>query len=284
MNRPRIRKSLLLSAWFSEPDLRQYLQMRGHHTPLELEALIDAYHAARSLHEQAPPWGDSEHVEIGAPPQGVANRVAQLETQAVQRGWLDKLPHEVVIASLSELRAFQFTVDRPYAGSFRVEPHATLETLGLITLPDQPPAFPLQVSGDGSGLMVSAPGPNLRVQGMALEGQPGFTRLTVDITFGSPFVQVAELDGRMLLKNGYHRAVGLLAQGVTHAPVLLVHCKNYPETGAAGQGFFAPEIVMGEKPPLVKHYLSRYAFEFNAVEMHKAIRLRPDEFQIAIPE
>ena len=97
-------------------------------------------------------------------------------------------------------------------------------------------------------------------------------------------MQVAQFEGHCLLKNGYHRVVGLLSQGITHAPVLLVHCANYAQTGAAGQGFFAAHIMQGPKPPLLKHYLSAFAVEFNAAEMHKAIRFRPDEFQLVVPE
>ena len=265
--------------------MRQLLTTRGIHTVEELEERVKAYQTGRRAFEETAAWGASELTEVLPAPEGLVTRIANLEAQATERGWLDGLPHEVVVVSLGQLRAFQFTVDRPYANSFRTEAHASVETLGAITLPDQPPAFPLQVSGDGAGLTVSAPGPNLRVQAMSLEGQAGGrTRLTVDLTFGSPFVQVAEFQGTMLLKNGYHRAFSLIAQGVTYAPVLLVHCTNYAQTGAAGQGFFSGAVVMGEKPPLLKHFLSPFAIEFNAVDLHKAIRFRPDEFQLAVPE
>jgi len=116
----------------------------------------------------------------------------------------------------------------------------------------------------------------------ASDGGP--LRFTVDLTFGSPFVQVAEFEGRMLLKNGYHRVVGLLAHGVSHAPVILLQCADYAQTGAAGPGFFARHVLMGPKPPLLKHYLSPFAMEFNAADLHKTIRLRPDEFLMPVPE
>ena len=275
----------MLAAWFQEPEVRQFLTARGVHTAVEIDQRMALYKAARQQFDGADPWKDTEIAEVRPAPESLVQSFAQLEAQAAQRGWFDGLPREVVIVSLGELRAFQFTVDRPYAGSFRVGPHATLQDLAAVTLPTQPSPIPLQVSGDNTGLTVSAPGPNLRVQGMSLEGSAdGQTRLSVDLTFGSPLVQVAEFEGQFSLKNGYHRVVGLLSQGITHAPVLLVHCANYAQTGAVGQGFFASHIMQGPKPPLLKHYLSPFAVEFNATEMHKAIRFRPDEFQLVVPE
>ncbi len=285
MTRSRTRKPLMLAAWFQEHEVRQFLTVRAVHSASEIDDLLGHYTEARRLFDAAPPWESIESVEIRNAPANVIQAFKEREGQAVQRGWFDALPHEVVVVSLAELRAFQFTVDRPYAGSFRVHPHATVEDLAAMTLPSQPVGFPLQISTDNMGLTVSAPGPNLRVQGMSLEGSPdGRTRLTVDLTFGSPLMQVAEFQGRFLLKNGYHRAVGLLSQEITHVPVLLVHCSDYSQTGATGQGFFTPQIVQGPKPPLLKHFLSKFAIEFNATELHKAIRLRPDEFQLAVPE
>lgn len=71
-------------------------------------------------------------------------------------------------------------------------------------------------------------------------------------------MQVAEYQGRWILRDGYHRAVELLARGVHHVPVLL-------RTVAALDDLFPPELRaqgllpeaawLGGRPPLLRDYL-----------------------------
>ena len=285
MSTPRSRKSLLLGAFFEEQEVRQLVTQRGVHTPDELEDLIERWRVGRRRLDEAAPWADSERVEVLEPGPELAARVQEVSQSEQFRTTVEKIPYRPAVVSLGELVAFQFTVDRPYCASFEVAAGASVLDVANITLPTAPPKFPLRVAGDGAGVTLSAPGPNLRIASMGVQASDGGPlRFTVDLTFGSPFVQVAEFEGRMLLRNGYHRAVGLLTQGVSHAPVILLQCADYTQTGAAGPGFFARHVVMGPKPPLLKHYLSPFAIEFNAADLHKTIRLRPDEFLLPMPE
>lgn len=285
MSRHKLRKSLLLAAFFEEHEVRNMLVSKGVHTPSETDELIAAWGRGRKLFESAPPWADMERVVIEKLPDCLSAVATEIRRLDMFRAVVQDLPHEIAVVSLGELVAFQFTIDRPYSASYRVPDEPSLEAIAEITLPRTAPAFPVNVSADPGGVTVSAPGPNLRIAGMGVEPTPaGLPKLTLELTFGTPFVQVAEFQGRMILRDGYHRAVSLLSQGVTHAPVIVLRCTDYAQTGGLGGFFFAPRIVMGPKPPLVKHYLSPYAVEFNAIDYHKAIRFRPDEFQLPVPE
>jgi hypothetical protein len=285
MSKPRVRKSLLLAAFFTEDGVRQFLATRGVHTPAEVEQLVGSWRTAREVLEQTPPWAGTEQVEVTDPPAELSAMIADLSKSEALRATVQNLPHRIAFVSLGQLVAFQFTVDKPYSAVFKLSAGASVTDVAQITLPAAGPRFPLQVGADGSGLTISAPGPNLRIAGMQFQASDsGPIRLTVDLTFGSPYVQVAEFQGRLIVRNGYHRLVGLLSQGVTHAPVILLHCTDYAETGGVGPSFFPSQVVMGVKPPLLKHYLTPYAVEFDAADVHKTIRLRPDEFQVAVPE
>jgi hypothetical protein len=284
-NKPRVRPSLLLAAFFQEQEVRQLLAGRGVHTVGEIDQRIEDWKRARQLLEQTPDWAAEARPEVLDPPAQLADRMAQLSQTEAFRSTVEGLPHRIAVVSLGQLVAFQFTVDKPYCHTFTVPAGGTLEDIATITLPKTPPKCSVNVGRDQTGFVLSAPGPNLRVAAMEFQASEGGPlRMTVDFTLGSPFVQVAEFGGRMTLRNGYHRVVSLLTQGVSHAPVILLQCGDYTQTGAAGPGFFAPHIVMGPKPPLLKHYLSSFAIEFNAIDYHKAIRMRPDEFQVAVPE
>jgi hypothetical protein len=285
VKKPRVRPSLMLAAFFQEHEVRQLLAGRGVHTAGEIAERLEDWKRGRQLLEQSSEWADAERPEIVEPPAQLADRVRELSRTDAFRSTVEGVPHRVVVISLGQLVAFQFTVDKPYCATFTVPGAGTLEDVATITLPTTPPKVSVNVGRDQSGFVLSAPGPNLRVSTMEVQASEGGPlRMTVDLTLGSPFVQVAEFGGRMILRNGYHRVVSLLTQGVSHAPVILLQCADYAQTGAAGPGFFAPHVVMGPKPPLLKHYLSPFAIEFNAIDFHKAIRLRPDEFQVAVPE
>ncbi|HVH67197.1 MAG TPA: hypothetical protein VM716_04965 [Gemmatimonadales bacterium] len=285
VKKPRVRPSLMLAAFFQEQEVRQLLAGRGVHTPGEIDQRIEEWKRGRQLLERSPDWAAAACPEVLEPPAQLADRVAELSQTDAFRSTVEGLPHRIAVVSLGQLVAFQFTVDKPYCDTFTVAAGRTVEDIATITLPKAPPKCSVNVGRDQAGFVLSAPGPNLRVAAMEFQASEGGPlRMTVDFTLGSPFVQVAEFGGRMILRNGYHRVVSLLTQGVSHAPVILLQCGDYGQTGAAGPGFFAPHIVMGPKPPLLKHYLSPFAIEFNAIDYHKAIRLRPDEFQVAVPE
>ncbi len=224
MSKPRVRKSLLLAAFFQEQEVRQLLAGRGVHSAEEVEHRVGAWRRGRATLESAPDWADTERVEILAAPPELAARVAALGENEAFRSTVENLPHEVVVVSLAELVAFQFTVDRPYCGKFTVTADAPLTDLANVTLPTAPLRFPVNIGSDGTGVTISAPGPNLRIASVQVQaGDGGPLRMTVDFTFGSPFVQVAEFHGRMILRNGYHRLVSLLTQGVSHASR---HCSS----------------------------------------------------------
>ncbi len=285
VKKPRVRPSLMLAAFFPEQEVRQFLAGRGVHTAGEIEQRIEDWKRGRQLLEQSSEGAAAERPEILEPPAQLADRVRELSQTDAFRSTVEGLSHRVAVVSLGQLVAFQFMVDKPYCATFTVPAGGALEDVATITLPTTPPKFSVNVGRDQSGFVLSAPGPNLRVSTMEVQASDGGPlRVTVDLTLGSPFVQVAEFAGRMILRNGYHRVVSLLTQGVSHAPVILLQCTDYAQTGAAGAGFFVPPVVMGPKPPLLKHYLSPFAIEFNAIDYHKAIRLRPDEFQVVVPE
>jgi len=67
------------------------------------------------------------------------------------------------------------------------------------------------------------------------------------------FVQVAKYRGRLVLRDGYHRAHGFLHREVPIVPAF------YREFGDDDQlgfpvGLFAPNIYLGERPPLLPDY------------------------------
>jgi hypothetical protein len=96
---------------------------------------------------------------------------------------------------------------------------------------------------------------NLRVFGQA-QGEMPLARIfgfAVAVSFS--FMQVASLNGRLLLRDGYHRAYGLLRRGITHAPVFTKAFERI-EDMRLPQGMLPQDAYLGSCPPTLADYLN----------------------------
>jgi len=121
--------------------------------------------------------------------------------------------------------------------------------------------------------------PNVQVTSVRMETQP----LAVTFTIGKTavFLQVARLDGRLYLKNGTHRAVGLAASGVDLLPCVLVDVEDVD-----GLPHLLPfKALMGAFPPLVADFLDPSLYVSHVWrDRVKFIRLAPEMFSSALPD
>jgi len=96
--------------------------------------------------------------------------------------------------------------------------------------------------------------PNLRIVGhfggQLQPGNPPAFGFFVTIT--PSFLQVASYQGRQFLRDGYHRATGLLALGARRVPAFVRSFASIQEL--VPQGMLPQEAFMGERPPLVADY------------------------------
>jgi hypothetical protein len=72
---------------------------------------------------------------------------------------------------------------------------------------------------------------------------------------GSPFFEVAEYRGRWFLRDGYHRAYGLLQAGVSHVPAVVIRARTMDEVGATQPWFFHEDQLFSKRPPRVVDFL-----------------------------
>lgn len=171
---------------------------------------------------------------------------------------------QVRMVDLSRLCAFQPVV---YTDRARERAAGTgdgdVRVLAALTLPTGSPP-PLRASFDekrNAWVIVSsnrnlrlvgrftAPVPGAPVGGGA-GGTPGFGFV---VTIMPSHLQVVELQGRYFLRDGYHRALGLLASGTAVVPALVASFSAIEELavpGALPQATYA-----GPRPPTLPDYL-----------------------------
>src|SRR5205807_2590993 len=77
----------------------------------------------------------------------------------------------------------------------------------------------------------------------------------IGFVVGAPtsFLVVAEFDGRYYLRDGYHRAYGLLNTGISTVPALVRHIDTIEEL--VPQGMLPQAAYRGSRPPFIGDYL-----------------------------
>ncbi len=131
-----------------------------------------------------------------------------------------------------------------------------LSSLAWVTLP-LPGQIQLPTQFDPTKMtwMFSSPNPNLRVLGQFSapleEGLLGFGFV---VGVSQSFLQVAKFRGRWLLRDGYHRAFGLLSRGISIVPAFVREFEPFQELGLP-PGMLPPAAYLGDRPPVLSDYL-----------------------------
>jgi hypothetical protein len=121
--------------------------------------------------------------------------------------------------------------------------------------------------------------PNLRIVGQfAAEVQPGVTAFGFAVSVLPSFMQVAHHRGRYLLRDGYHRAVGLLRRGITCAPVFVREFADLDDLGLPA-GMLAQACYLGDRPPFIPDYLDDLlAAEVSLLAQNRLVLIHGLEF------
>jgi hypothetical protein len=254
------RPARALIGWMPQPEAQLMLaqrmvQLAGNQSHADRASTARETVAARlplveELHVLSEPGPElAEH--IGA-------LVAQPDYQPfVAEGWTVK------IADLSKVIALQPMVFWDHARE-RTQSAVAGDMPGLarITLPIRlgPEPLPIQFDPARNTWMITSRNPNLRIVGqfsgpVDVGGGHQVTGCGFVVTISPSFVQVVRHRGRLLLRDGYHRTLGLLAQGITQVPVLFREFGQFEPLGL-GAGMLPEASYLGERPPFLADYLA----------------------------
>jgi hypothetical protein len=67
-------------------------------------------------------------------------------------------------------------------------------------------------------------------------------------------VQVAKYNGRLFLRDGYHRAIGFLSRGIAKVPAFVKEIGTFEELGVKA-GMLLLDAFMGDRPPKLADFL-----------------------------
>jgi hypothetical protein len=162
----------------------------------------------------------------------------------------------VGIANLSRVCAVQPTIATDDATQRAAEVDVDdLLSIAAVTLPIGS-GTPVRVAynGDKKAWVFSSANPNLRILGEMQGEAQGARIFGFGVGAPSSFMQVASYNGRLLLRDGYHRAYGLLRRGIIHAPVFVREFERFEDLRLP-MGMLPQDSYLGMRPPTLADYL-----------------------------
>jgi hypothetical protein len=225
----------------------------GRHDGAQNQALIERIEAACAAVAAREPGIDQDGIIEETDPAlaTIVERLRQqLDTGAFwEEGWTVGVADLTRVCSLQQSVASQQAEDR--VSDVDLD---DLASIAAVTLP--PPstaAIPAQYDEQKKAWIITAPNPNLQITGAvngASESGPVFG---FSVAILPSFLQLARHHGRYVLRDGYHRAFGLLARGITRAPAFVRDFGVSPLGTAAG--LFGTDVYLGDRPPLLRDFL-----------------------------
>lgn len=101
--------------------------------------------------------------------------------------------------------------------------------------------------------------------------------LALSVGFTTNVLNVVRYGARIVLNNGYHRALALRELGVTHAPCLIQVCAHWEDVGLAGSSEMydnGPVYFSSARPPLLRDFANPQLMRaFAARRLTREIRL-----------
>lgn len=163
---------------------------------------------------------------------------------------------EVVIVDLADVVATQPVVAVDEERAMTVAQDAPLDELAMVTLPVAPAVFPISAFDErAQAWVVRSRGSTIAVSGRyvaaADAGDPGSQCFGFLVSAQPSRVTIGLCEGRVVLRDGHHRAAALLARGVRRAPVALDHDASLPLTA----DHLGRDVIFGETPPRLGDYL-----------------------------
>ena len=166
---------------------------------------------------------------------------------------------QVALVDLTKVAAFQPAVltDQAVSRVEAVDP-ADLASIAAVTLPlAQSTTLPVQFDPIRQAWTVISADLNLRVAAPAgpAAANPGGMTLGFTITADPSFMQVGRYRGRHFLRDGYHRAFGLLSRGITVVPAFARDITAFEELVPDPRMMLPQDSYRGSRPPVLPDYL-----------------------------
>jgi len=83
----------------------------------------------------------------------------------------------------------------------------------------------------------------------------------IEINLTPPLLHVVEYNNRYYLHNGFHRALGIRAKGLTHLPCLVRRVSDSTSVGISDGGTLPLKTLESDNPPTLAHFTQGRAYD-----------------------
>ncbi|HTU31303.1 MAG TPA: hypothetical protein VMF07_18065 [Solirubrobacteraceae bacterium] len=145
-----------------------------------------------------------------------------------------------------------------------------------------PPTIVQELSEPDQTWTITSPNPNLRISGaFGGEVSPGVHGFGFLFSEMPSYLSVAECDGRLVLRDGYHRSFRLIAAGVVEAPAFV---RRFARGETLLRGGRLPESAyLSERPPtLADFHDDRFAIDVRLQPRPTVARVQASPAGLAI--
>ena len=170
----------------------------------------------------------------------------------VNEGW------QIGLVNLTAVRSFQGHIVTEHAAERVGDPDLTdLDQLASITLPIvEQYQLPASLDGQGRAWLIVSADHNLGVRGhyfgQPVPGAPPV--LGFHVAPLTSLLLVVEYHGALYLRDGYHRAFGLLSRGITEVPSLVLQGASFDDLRMP-PGMLPHDAFLGDRPPYLLDFL-----------------------------
>lgn len=249
------RPARVLLGWMTEEQALHFLS--GQRRDVELNADQREHFRCAQAAVAARKAGIDQSGAVMEPPAELSAYISALQQAPAAKVFFDQ-GWRVAVIDLEKICSLQTHVFIDHAEERTSGARAdNIESLARVSLPlPTEVQLPAQYDQHRQAWMISSPNPNLRIVGnWAGAVQPGLMGFGFAVTVLPSFLQVARVQKRYVLRDGYHRAVGFLKQGISKVPTLVRDYAEFEDLGLP-PGLFPPAVYLGERPPRLVDFLS----------------------------
>ncbi len=282
------RKARALIGWMSEPEAITSLLGRNAKPNEDLNPLRKTHAEARNAVSRLETREPENPVIADSGP-----RLDEIRSRPEVAANFPGMDWRPAIVDLRRVLSFQKIIFTDGLEE-RLKDSKSEDGLYELCIPRTQPTHPLGAfsDADGKGFTISSFNPNLRIaagQVSEADVSPGpmmpsvrMQAVTLLVYMGTSYLQVVRYRNRSFVRDGYHRAAGLLRAGIYEVPCIFIEATSFEQTGAGMvPGALSYETLYSPRPPyLADFWDDRVSSEVSQPAVRKVVRIRGEEFVV----
>lgn len=180
------------------------------------------------------------------------------------------------LVEIAPLLAYQFSVsvDRSNHHCSALNAKSSVAELAAVCIPSAPVHDKVQQHQQGQSALLKSRSLNLQIGTAGIFGDAnGPQGMGFQILLSLPLAHVVRLNGKCYLHNGFHRAYGLGAAGVTHMPCIFRDVPTPEAAAISPPNTFGLPLLESADPPTLAHFIRGSALQVQLRNLSRVLHV-----------